>query len=119
MAARAKGIPERKVIYGHTLKTASPPIVTTAVLAFLTSLGGALIAEIVFQWPGMGLLLRRALEQPTVHGIGRNILEDRLIASITFVLTVIALIGLYVADVVYGLLDPRVKVGSVFEGGER
>jgi len=116
MAARAKGVPEKKVIYGHTLKTAAPPIATSAILALLTSLGGFLIAEVIFQWPGIGYLLRRALFESERHLLvrGTSVFEQGLIAAITFVLIVFSIIGLYIADILYGLLDPRVEVGSKF-----
>jgi len=116
MAARAKGVPEKKVIYGHTLKTAAPPIVTTAILAILTSLGGALIAEVVFQWPGIGYLLREALHESAryIREPGTGVFEDQLIIGITFVLVVISIVGLYITDIIYGILDPRVEVGSKF-----
>ncbi len=110
MNARAKGVPESKVLYGHTLKTAGPPIATTVILALLTSLGGALIAEIIFQWPGIGFLLRIAISDRTQY-IGARGIEEQLIAAITFVLSVISIIGLYITDIIYGLLDPRVEVG--------
>ncbi len=103
MAARAKGVPERRVIYGHTLKTASPPIVTSAILAFLLSIGGAMITEIIFNWPGMGYLLRNALLQtrdvPTIMGI-------------VFLTTILWVVGYWLADLLYGYLDPRVEVGA-------
>lgn len=115
MAARAKGVPENKVIYGHALKTAAPPITTTAVLALLTSLSAFLIAEIIFQWPGIGFMLRRAVfEAGPYLGASGFPFEDRLIAATTFVLVVISILGLYITDIIYGLLDPRVEVGSKF-----
>ncbi len=114
MAARAKGLPEKRVIYGHALKTAAPPITTTAGLAILTSLGGFLITEVVFAWPGIGYMLRSALYEPTALGATGYPFEDQLIAATTFVLVVISLIGLYIIDVIYGILDPRVKIGSEF-----
>lgn len=117
MAARAKGIPEKKVIYGHALRTAAPPITTTAILALLVSLGGFLITEIIFQWPGLGYMLWSALYEPVVPGATGYPFEDRLIAGTTFILVIISIIGLYIADVLYGILDPRVEVGSKFSKG--
>ncbi|MFP4001302.1 MAG: ABC transporter permease [Thermoplasmata archaeon] len=116
MAARAKGLPEKKVIYGHTLKTAAPPVMTSTILALLTSFGGFLIAEVVFQWPGIGYLLRRALFESSRSFLtpGTSVFEQGLIAAIVFVLVVMSIIGLYVADIIYGLLDPRIEVGSQF-----
>ncbi len=121
MAARAKGVPEKKVIYGHTLRTAAPPIMTTAVLAILTSLGGSLIAEVIFQWPGIGYLLREALHESAryIREPGTGVFEDQLIIGITFVLVVISVVGFYITDILYGLLDPRVEVGSKFRKGEK
>ncbi len=116
MAARAKGIPEKKVIYGHALKTAAPPIMTTAGLAILTSMGGFLITEVIFQWPGIGYMLRRALVESSSTYLtrGTSVFEDQLIIATTFVLVVFSMVGLYITDILYGLLDPRVKVGSKF-----
>ncbi len=103
MAARAKGVPEKKVIYGHTLKTASPPIVTAAILAFLMSIGGAMITEVIFTWPGMGYLLRRAIFE--AHDVP-------VIMGIVFITTFLWVVGYLIADLVYGYLDPRVEVGA-------
>jgi len=119
MAARARGVPEKRVIYGHTLKTAAPPIATTAVLAIITSLAGALIAEVIFYWPGIGYLLRRALYQARTIFDPPGVFEPQLIIGISFVLMVISIIVFYFADIIYGLLDPRVEVGSKFGRGEK
>lgn len=103
MAARAKGVPETKVIYGHTLKTAAPPVVTSAILAFLMSIGGAMITEIIFGWPGMGRLYYQAVfEQRDVP----------VVLGLTFITTFMYVFGYLLADLVYGLLDPRVEVGA-------
>ncbi len=103
MAARAKGIPERKVIYGHTLKTAAPPILTSAILSFLLSIGGAMITEVIYNWPGMGYLLRTAIfaesDMPVIMGI-------------VYITTVLWVVGYLIADLLYGFLDPRVEVGA-------
>jgi len=102
MAARAKGVPERKVIYGHTLKTAAPPIVTSAILAFLMSIGGAIITEVIFNWPGMGRLLWSSIQMN----------DTPVILGIVFISTFMYVIGYVIADMIYGLLDPRVEVGA-------
>ncbi len=103
MAARAKGVPERKVIYGHTLKTAAPPIVTSAILSFLLSIGGAMITEVVFNWPGMGYLLRTAIFSES---------DMPVIMGLVYITTVLWVVGYLVADLLYGFLDPRVEVGA-------
>jgi len=101
MAARAKGLPERKVVYGHVLRSASPPIVTMSVLSLLGSLGGAIITETVFNWPGMGRLYWIALENGDV----------KILLGLTFITTFLYLIAMVAVDLIYGFLDPRVKVG--------
>jgi len=101
MAARAKGLPERKVVYGHVLRSASPPIVTMSILSLLGSLGGAIITESVFTWPGMGRLYWIALETGDV----------RVLLGLTFITTFLYLIAVVAVDFIYGFLDPRVKVG--------
>jgi peptide/nickel transport system permease protein len=101
MAARAKGLPERKVVYGHVLRSASPPIVTMSILSLLGSLGGAIITESVFTWPGMGRLYWIALQAGDV----------KVLLGLTFITTFLYLVAVVAVDFVYGFLDPRVKVG--------
>ncbi len=102
MAARAKGVPERKVIYGHTLRTAAPPVVTSALLSLLMSIGGAMITEVIFNWPGIGLLTRVAIMQGDIP----------VVMGVMFITSAIYIFGYLVADLLYGLLDPRVEVGT-------
>ncbi|WP_297091108.1 ABC transporter permease [Thermococcus sp.] len=102
MAAKAKGIPEHKIIYGHALRAAAPPIVTMIIFALLGSLGGAIISELVFNYPGMGRLYWVALQQN----------ETNLLIGLTYFFTVLYLSGVVLADMIYGFLDPRVKVGA-------
>ncbi len=97
--ARAKGLAERVVIWQHALKNALIPVVTLVGLEFGTLLGGAVITETVFAWPGVGSLVIRAIGQkdfPVVVG-------TVTVLSISFVL-----INLIV-DLLYGYLDPRVR----------
>ncbi|HDM91992.1 MAG TPA: ABC transporter permease [Candidatus Korarchaeota archaeon] len=102
MAARAKGVPERKVLYKHVLRASAPPIVTMMVFMLLGSLGGAMISEIVFNWPGMGRLYWIALAEHDV---------PVLLGNTTFSI-ILYQASLVVMDLIYGLLDPRVKVGA-------
>jgi peptide/nickel transport system permease protein len=98
-AARARGIPNRKVVYKHGLKNALVPIVTMLGLQFALLMAGAVLTETTFSWPGMGrLLLERiyARDYPTIQGV-----------IIMFALF-IALVSLLV-DVIYALIDPRVR----------
>jgi peptide/nickel transport system permease protein len=97
--ARAKGQFERAIIYGHALRNAMLPIVTVVGHQFGTLLGGAVLTETVFGWPGMGQLLVAALsarDYPVVQGIV-------LTFSTLFILVNLAV------DVLYGVIDPRIQ----------
>lgn len=102
MSARARGISEQKVLFGHTLRAAAPPIVTMAVLGLLGSLFGAIVFEGIFSWPGMGSLYWQSVQQNDIPVLMGNL-------SMT---TGIYIIGLAFLDLIYGFLDPRVKVGG-------
>lgn len=101
MAKRAAGIPERKIIYTHALKNAAPPIVTILALSLSGSLGGAVITEAVFDWPGMGRLYFEAI----------SVLDLPVIIGATYVLTAFFLASIFLADILYGYFDPRVRTG--------
>ncbi len=101
MAARAKGLSERKVIYGHTLRSAAPPVITSAIYALMMSISGAMIAEVIFGWPGMGLLLRHAV---LFHN------DVPVIVGASFMIAFVHIFGYYLADLIYGFLDPRVEM---------
>ena len=107
MVARAKGVPERRVIFKHVLRSAAPPIVTMTLFALIGSLGGALITEAVFNWPGMGRLYWVAIQQQDVP----------VLLGTTTVSTILYLLVTVVVDLIYGLLDPRVKVGAAVKTG--
>jgi len=97
--ARAKGQLERAVVYGHALRNAMLPIVTVIGHQFGTLLGGAVLTETVFGWPGMGQLLVDALfarDYPVVQGVV-------LTFSALFILVNLGV------DVLYGMIDPRIQ----------
>ena len=102
MSARARGLPEQKVLYGHTLRSAAPPIVTMAVMQLLISFSGGIIFEGIFSWPGMGNLFWIALQQHDIPVLMGNLA----------VTTLLYMSGLVFLDLIYGLLDPRIKVGG-------
>ncbi len=98
--ARSKGVRERVVIYKHALRNAMIPVATIFGLTILPSLvGGAVILETVFAWPGMG----RLYYQSAVSRDYPTILAITLIAAFAVIL------GNLLADLSYGLLDPRVQ----------
>ncbi len=97
--ARAKGQRERIVIYRHALRNAMLPIVTIIGLQFGTLLGGAVLTETVFAWPGIGRLLVDAIgfrDYPIIQG-------TVLVIAVGFVLTNL------IVDVLYAYLDPRIQ----------
>jgi peptide/nickel transport system permease protein len=99
LAARARGISERKVVYSHALKNAFIPILTMLGLQFALLIGNALLTETTFSWPGMARLLIDRIylrDYPTVQG------------CIVVIALMVSLISLIV-DIVYAIIDPRVK----------
>jgi peptide/nickel transport system permease protein len=99
-AARARGISETRVIFGHALRNASIPIVTFCGLILLGLLGGSIIIETVFGWPGVGLLLIQAIQRRDLP----------LIYASVFVTAVLVLFVNLVVDLFYNKLNPRVRV---------
>jgi peptide/nickel transport system permease protein len=97
--ARAKGLPERTVILKHALPNALLPLITLLGLSVPFLLSGAVITEVVFAWPGMGRV--------TVDAIFTR--DYPLIISTTFVAGTMVIAGNLLADILYGLADPRVR----------
>jgi peptide/nickel transport system permease protein len=98
--ARAKGLPERRVILHHVFRNALLPMITLAGLELPTLLGGALVAETVFTWPGMGRLFLDSLgyrDYPVVMGI-------------LMVSALLVLLGSLLADLLGAIADPRVRL---------
>ena len=100
--ARAKGLPERGVVLKHTLKNAAMPIVTVVGLQFGLLLGGAIVCEMIFAWPGVGRLLIFAI----------NNRDFPLVEAAVFVIAVVFVVANLLVDLCYGWLDPRVTVRS-------
>ena len=101
-AARAKGVPPRQIETKYILRPSLPPIVTMLALGLINSWGGAIITETVFNWRGLGLLTYSAIvafDTPVLIGV--TIIYAYLLAATVLVL-----------DIVYGFIDPRVKVGQ-------
>ncbi|HKQ52394.1 MAG TPA: ABC transporter permease [Pyrinomonadaceae bacterium] len=99
--ARAKGLSERKVVYKHVLKNGLIPVVTILGLQLGVLLAGAIITEKIFIWRGIGTLL---LEE----GIGS--LDYRVVQGCVLVISVTYILVNTLTDVVYRLLDPRIRV---------
>jgi len=98
--ARAKGLPERQVIYKHVLKNGLIPVVTVLGLQFGVLLAGAIITERVFSWPGVGSLLVDSINERD-YKLTQGCI---LVIAVTYVLVNTA------TDLLYRWLDPRIKV---------
>jgi peptide/nickel transport system permease protein len=97
--ARAKGLGERLIIYRHAIRNALIPVITLVGVQLPFLLGGAIITEQIYNWPGMGRLAVEAISQrdyPTIMGIN-------LLAA------VMVIFGNLFADVMYGVVDPRIR----------
>ena len=99
LAARARGIKERILVYRHALSNALIPIVTLIGLQFSALLAGAVLTETTFSWPGMGLYLVERIGQRDYTAVQGVIILFALSVSIVSLLT----------DIVYAFLDPRVR----------
>jgi len=98
--ARAKGLPERTVLFRHALRNALLPVITVAGMQFGSLLTGAIIVEKVFARPGLGTTLLEAISErdyPVVQGT-------------VFVIAVIYVLVNIAVDITYGLIDPRIRV---------
>lgn len=97
--ARAKGLPEHRVIYKHALANALLPIITLLGLALPGLIGGGVIFETIFSWPGMGRLGWEAVmsrDYPVIMGVG-------------VLSTLLTLAGNLIADILYAYADPRIR----------
>jgi len=99
--ARAKGLPENTVLFKHAFRNAVLPIFTAFAISVGFILSGAVITETVFGWPGLGLALYRAV-------IGTDYPMEQ---AMFFIISIMVLVAVFIADILYGFLDPRVGSG--------
>jgi peptide/nickel transport system permease protein len=102
--ARAKGVPRRQVIRRHALRNALIPFVTVVAIDAGVLLGGVVVVERVFSWPGLGLLFFDALERS----------DSPVILAWMAVATAFVVVANLVADVLYAALDPRIRVAGPY-----
>ncbi|MCU0551276.1 MAG: ABC transporter permease [Leptolyngbya sp. Prado105] len=98
-AARARGIPESKILMNHALKNAMIPVITILGLTLAALLGGAILTEVTFSWPGLANRLYRAINQrdyPTVQGI------------VVFFAAIVAIASIAI-DIINAYIDPRIR----------
>ncbi len=100
--AKAKGLKERRILYKHALKNALIPILTTIGQTFATLLSGAAVVETVFNIPGIGQLI--------VNSVSKR--DYPMIQGIVLVISLIYIIINLVIDFLYGMVDPRIRIGK-------
>jgi peptide/nickel transport system permease protein len=99
--AKAKGLPEEDVYYRHALRNALLPIITLFGFLIPGLIGGSIIMETVFSWPGIGRLAYQAV-------LAR---DYPVVMTINTITAVLVLMGNFIADVLYGIADPRIRYG--------
>lgn len=99
VAARAKGLSETKIIWGHALRNAAVPLVTVIALSYAGMLEGSVLTETVFSWPGLGLYITNSLQSADMNAVlGGTI----VIGSVFIALNLLS-------DLLYRTLDPRTR----------
>lgn len=102
MTAVSKGISKRGIMYGQVLKNCMLPVITVVGSRFGTLVTGSFIVESVFNWPGLGTLAMSAI----------NNRDYPVVMGITMFSCTILLLGNFLADILYGFADPRIKIGK-------
>jgi peptide/nickel transport system permease protein len=100
--ARAKGVPEARVQRAHVLRNALLPVITFAGIQAGQLIGGSILVETVFAWPGIGRLAFDALLQR----------DYQLLLGVFFATSVMVIAFNLITDLLYALVDPRVEVGG-------
>jgi peptide/nickel transport system permease protein len=101
MLARAKGLSEGQVTRRHILRVAAPPIVTGLVFSLIGLINGAILIETIFNWRGMGRLAYDAITGTP---------DEAVIVALTFVFTLMYVVARFILDILYVVLDPRVRI---------
>jgi ABC-type dipeptide/oligopeptide/nickel transport system permease component len=100
--ARAKGLRESKILRGHAMRNALLPVVTMTGINFAFAIGGIIEAETVFSWPGIGRLTYDAVMKR----------DYPLLQGIFLVFAVSVVLVNFIVDLIYGYIDPRIKVAG-------
>ncbi|HEX9910000.1 MAG TPA: ABC transporter permease [Desulfatiglandales bacterium] len=98
--ARAKGVPEEQVHYKHALRNALLPFVTMFGLILPGLIGGSVIIESIFAWPGMGRMAYEAI-------LAR---DYPIVLTVNFISAVLVLVGTFISDMLYMVVDPRIRL---------
>jgi peptide/nickel transport system permease protein len=99
VAARAKGLSESRIVWGHALRNAAVPLVTVIALSYAGLLEGSVLTETVFAWPGLGLYITNSLQNADMNAVlGGTIVIGSVFIAINLL-----------SDVLYRMLDPRTR----------
>lgn len=99
IAARAKGLTEAKIIWGHALRNAAVPLVTVIALSYAGLLEGSVLTETVFAWPGLGMYITNSLQNADMNAVlGGTIIIGSVFIAINLL-----------SDLLYRVLDPRTR----------
>lgn len=102
VTARAKGLSERTVLYRHAFRSTLPPVVTMIALGIPGIISGAMITEWIFSLPGIGRWYLNALMAA----------DYPVVQAVLFIYAVLMILANLIADLLYGVLDPRIRVGA-------
>jgi len=101
LTARAKGVSARGVMWGHVLRNASVPVVTYIFLALPWLIGGAVVIEEIFAWPGMGQLMLQAILRK----------DFPVIQALLLIIALLTVISSVLGDLAAAAIDPRIREG--------
>jgi peptide/nickel transport system permease protein len=101
LTAKAKGVKERTILFRHALKNASLPLITSIALSFGFMLSGAIITETVFTWPGLGTWIWSAISMK----------DFPVLQASFYIISLCVILANFVSDLLYGVVDPRIKYG--------
>lgn len=101
VTAKAKGVPETRILFRHALKNASLPIITSAAISFGFMLSGAIITETVYTWPGLGSWIWFALSNKDYPAL----------QAMFYIIALCVILANFIADLLYGIIDPRIRYG--------
>lgn len=102
LTARAKGVKERTIVYKHAFRVILPPIITRIFISLPGLIMGSIITEYIFTWPGIGWWLIKSelsADYPAIQ-------------ALFFIYSILILLANFIADLTYGYLDPRIRVGT-------
>jgi peptide/nickel transport system permease protein len=96
--ARIKGLRERRILFGHAARNSLLPVATTIPMILGWALAGSVVIETVFSWPGLGLLMIEAVQRS----------DYPVVQATFFLIAILTILGTFAADLLYGVLDPRI-----------